>query len=197
MNSRACTKCEQTKDLTPEFFHRRKGSKIGFMEQCKTCRNENSRHWYTNNKERVKTYKTGRRNIINKQMSEWRKNNKDKYNEHKRDQYHRLQKHSPQYKIKDALRKRIRHAVTKGHKSASTLALLGCTVEALKRHLESQWTEGMTWDTYGHDGWHIDHIKPCAAFDLTDEEQQKECFHHTNLQPLWAADNLEKSDNYE
>ena len=50
----------------------------------------------------------------------------------------------------------------------------------------------MTWQNYG-DGWHIDHIHPCAAFDLTDPEQQKACFHWSNLQPLWAIDNFRKS----
>ncbi len=53
----------------------------------------------------------------------------------------------------------------------------------------------MTWDNYGE--WHIDHIKPCALFDFTKEEQQRECFHYTNLQPLWAKDNMRKSDKYE
>jgi DNA/RNA endonuclease G (NUC1) len=52
----------------------------------------------------------------------------------------------------------------------------------------------MNWENYGKNGWHIDHIIPCASFDLTDPKQQKNCFHYTNLQPLWAADNIRKSD---
>ena len=55
----------------------------------------------------------------------------------------------------------------------------------------------MSWDNYGTHGWHIDHIRPCASFDLSDEEQQKICFHYTNLQPLWAEDNLKKSKKWE
>jgi HNH endonuclease. len=55
----------------------------------------------------------------------------------------------------------------------------------------------MSWDNYGRDGWHIDHIRPCASFDLTDPEQQRQCFHYTNLQPLWAADNIRKGAKWQ
>ena len=48
----------------------------------------------------------------------------------------------------------------------------------------------MTRKNYGL--WHVDHIKPCFSFDLTDPEQQKICFHYTNLQPLWALENIKK-----
>jgi desulfoferrodoxin (superoxide reductase-like protein) len=60
--------------------------------------------------------------------------------------------------------------------------------------LEKQFKLGMNWDNYGRSGWHIDHIKPCASFDLTKKEEQLKCFHYTNLQPLWARENLIKSD---
>jgi hypothetical protein len=77
-------------------------------------------------------------------------------------------------------------------KSSRTLELLGCPIEALRAWFSYQFEEGMNWDNYGMHGWHMDHIKPCAAFDLTDLEEQKKCFHWTNLQPLWAKDNLSK-----
>lgn len=79
-----------------------------------------------------------------------------------------------------------------GEKSDSTIALLGCTVGELIKHFESLFQPGMTWDNHGKNGWHIDHKTPCAAFDLTKEEEQRKCFHYTNLQPLWAFDNLSK-----
>ena len=76
------------------------------------------------------------------------------------------------------------------------MKLVGCGIDFLKKHLESKFENGMTWDNYGVNGWHMDHIKPCAAFDLTLDEQQKECFHYTNIQPLWAKDNVRKHSYY-
>ena len=76
-------------------------------------------------------------------------------------------------------------------------------MKKLKRHLESRFEPGMTWDNYGNpngdhtDCWHIDHIIPCAAFDLTDPIEQKQCMHYSNLQPLWAKDNLMKGSKFE
>ena len=75
--------------------------------------------------------------------------------------------------------------------------MLGCSIKDLIIHIEKQFKEGMTWDNHSYNGWHIDHIIPCASFDLSDPEQQKKCFHYTNLQPLWKQDNLSKSDKYE
>lgn len=79
-------------------------------------------------------------------------------------------------------------------KSQSTIRLLGCNIDFFIGYLESQFEEGMSWDNYGLHGWHVDHILPCASFDLSDPEQQKLCFHYTNLQPLWAKENLAKRD---
>jgi len=101
----------------------------------------------------------------------------------------------PAYKLKSTLRIRINAALAGKTKSASTLEILGCTVDALKQHLQSKFTEGMHWNNHGTHGWHVDHVIPCASFDLSDHEQQRKCFHYTNLQPLWAADNIRKSDN--
>jgi hypothetical protein len=74
--------------------------------------------------------------------------------------------------------------------------LLGCSIEFLKKHLETQFTEGMSWDNYTYYGWHIDHIKPCKLFDLSKPEEQQKCFHYSNLQPMWWHDNLIKKANY-
>jgi hypothetical protein len=79
-------------------------------------------------------------------------------------------------------------------KSGKTNSLLGCTIPELRQHLESKFLPGMTWGNHSRNGWHIDHIRPCASFDLSDPEQQKTCFHYTNLQPLWAKDNMRKSN---
>jgi glutamyl/glutaminyl-tRNA synthetase len=79
-------------------------------------------------------------------------------------------------------------------KTTRTIDFVGCSIEQLKEWLASQFKPGMTWDNYGK--WHIDHIIPCAAFDLRCPLQRKICFWYRNLQPLWAEDNLIKSANY-
>ncbi len=72
------------------------------------------------------------------------------------------------------------------------MKLVGCSLEDLRNHLESYFAEGMSWDNWGYYGWHIDHIIPCCSFDLTKPEEQKKCFHYSNLQPLWGEENLRK-----
>ncbi len=99
----------------------------------------------------------------------------------------------PAFRIMKNYRKRVWDAV-KGRKSAKTEELLGITSEGLKQHLESRFIPGMTFDNYGL--WHVDHIKPCSLFDLSDPNQQRACFNYTNLQPLWAKDNFRKSDKF-
>jgi hypothetical protein len=95
-------------------------------------------------------------------------------------------------RIKNRLRSRLGQAVKEYVKSASTMDLTGCSLVDLKQHLESKFQPGMTWDNYGRGGWHIDHVVPCVSFNLADADQQKKCFHYTNLQPLWELDNLKK-----
>lgn len=101
-------------------------------------------------------------------------------------------------RIKKLLRARIYNAIIRqsadtartDRKAMPTMQLVGCDVEMLRLHIESQFKPGMTWENMGQ--WHIDHIKPCASFDLSKPEDQMACFHYTNLQPLWARDNLRK-----
>lgn len=105
-----------------------------------------------------------------------------------------------QRRLGNCLRDRIRHAVLL--KSDSSFNLIGCPVEFVMGWLESKFQEGMSWENYGRpdgdhfSGWHIDHVKPCSSFDLSDPEEQKKCFHYTNLQPLWAIDNMKKGNRY-
>tara|TARA_B100001094_G_scaffold125669_1_gene121754 strand:- start:4629 stop:5054 length:426 start_codon:yes stop_codon:yes gene_type:complete len=102
----------------------------------------------------------------------------------------------PKYAMLCRLRRRLRSALSRKGiiKTNTTMELCGCTLEELKAHLEQQFVENMNWDNRSE--WHIDHIRPCASFDLTDIEQQKQCFHYSNLQPLWAHENLKKSDKW-
>jgi hypothetical protein len=69
---------------------------------------------------------------------------------------------------------------------------LGCSIPELKTYLESKFQEGMSWENWGIYGWHIDHIIPLDAFNLTNREEFLKACHYTNLQPLWAEENLKK-----
>lgn len=95
-------------------------------------------------------------------------------------------------KISRNLRSRLNKAITNDWKSGSAVSDLGCSIDELKAHLESQFTDKMSWANYGRNGWHIDHIKPLCSFDLKYEVQLKEACRYTNLQPLWWNDNLRK-----
>lgn len=99
-----------------------------------------------------------------------------------------------EYRLKTNLRRRINRALSGQKKSNATMKMTGCNITELKAHLESQFTNGMSWDNYGK--WHVDHIIPCAMFDLSNHNEQSKCFHYTNLQPLWAEDNARKGSRY-
>ena len=88
------------------------------------------------------------------------------------------------------LRTRICQALKGTGKFRSSLKLIGCSLEKLRSYIEGQFKPGMSWKNYGD--WHIDHKLPCASFNLSIPEEQQSCFHYTNLQPLWAAENVRK-----
>lgn len=103
-------------------------------------------------------------------------------------------KNSLQFRIASNLRRRFRLALKDQNttKELPVVNLIGCSVEYFKLHLEKQFKVGMSWSNYGFSGWHMDHIQPCVSFDVTNTEEQKKCFHYTNMQPLWSRDNLSK-----
>jgi hypothetical protein len=104
---------------------------------------------------------------------------------------------NPHLKIKDNLACRIRMAFARYNlkKDNRTIDFIGCSYNKLRSHFESKFVEGMAWENHGS-VWHIDHIRPCASFDLTRPEEQLACFHYSNLQPLFVADNLKKGAKY-
>ena len=131
---------------------------------CKICMNTRSMKYYYDNKKQ----------IINQQQG---------YKTARR-------KIDPEYKLIANVRTRM-WSVLKGiSKSDTTLKILGCSLDEFKKYIEKKFEDGMNWDNYGV--WHIDHIIPCAKFDLSDPEQQKICFHYTNLQPMWGEHNIKK-----
>lgn len=108
--------------------------------------------------------------------------------------YERL-KADPALRLKKQVMGRIWSAMKRQRVSGSgSFALVGCSPNFLRDHIAKQFAPGMSFENYGK--WHVDHIQPCASFDLSDPAQLAECFNWRNLQPLWASENIRKSDSY-
>jgi len=206
-NIKKCTKCKQEKSIL--LFYTNQSNKFGVSCWCKECESKIKKKLKKENpqkeKERHKRYQAKHKYKIKEYYLEYYSKNKDKYKERNKKWFMQNRKKFREYernkrktdscfRIKQALRCRLYHVLKGTNKSTSTLELLGCSIEEFKNHLERQFINGMSWDNYGYYGWHIDHIKPCDSFDLTLEEEQRKCFHYSNLQPLWAKDNLSKSN---
>ncbi len=100
-------------------------------------------------------------------------------------------------RLKKRLRYRLWSALKGKNKHKKTLDLIGCSTDELIIHLEKLFSPGMSWTNYGRGGWHIDHIRPFASFDLTNPKEIEQSCHYSNLQPLWERDNLSKGSKYE
>ncbi len=139
--------------------------------------------YFQENKEKIKEYK-----------KEYRQKNKEEVAEKNRKYTREKRKTSALFKFISL----IRSATWRGIKSAGAMKdarsekLLGCSFEEGHDYIATLFKPGMSWENHGSRGWHIDHIKPIASFNLTDPEEQKKCFHYTNLQPLWAEENIKK-----
>ena len=129
----------------------------------------------------------------------WKERNRARHNAASVAYTRKRLKVDPEYRLIHRMRRRVLKAVTAecAFKSGKTAELLGCSGSELRAYLESLFKPGMSWENYGYYGWHVDHIRPCASFDLTDPEEQKKCFHFSNLQPLWMHENRLKSDHWE
>jgi hypothetical protein len=160
--------------------------------RCLSCLLLRNRKWRKKNpdKKRQSDANWAKNNLDRRRKigSRWARNNRPKINRYYRHRW----KNDLVFRLAGLIRNRFLCALKGRKKASSVLKLVGCSLEDLKLHLERQFQAGMTWENRGE--WHIDHIKPCAKFDLSDPEQQHICFHYTNLQPLWAADNIRKSD---
>ena len=197
--TKLCSSCKKEKSF--EFFGKLKSKKDGLRDQCKECRNEATRSEYKKDKSRFRerskryTEKTNYNyNYYRKNLERNRENNRQYYYKNKeRVVRYMLERYKTDidYKLRLNLRRRM-GKLLRGWKSGSAVRDLGCTVPELRKHLESKFKEGMSWDNYGK-GWHIDHIVPLVSFNLKDREQFLKACHYTNLQPLWAQENLIKS----
>ena len=166
-----------------EYYRRNKDKQKAYKEKYKADNEEkiaeSNARYYRENKE--KCYKANKK---------WVAENKAEIAAKKKT---RLDTDA-QFKLTNLLRTRLCNALRHNLKTGSAVRDLGCSVAELKEYLESKFLPGMTWENNTYRGWHIDHIRPLASFDLTDREQLKQACHYTNLQPLWAEDNLRKGD---
>lgn len=153
---------------------------------CKECDRLKKKAW------RAENPQESRRRVM-----EYQRKNKEKYNAKRLDTHAKKRRTDMQFNMLLRLRRRLNGALhAQGAVGvARTKELLGCTGEELKDYLAGLFLPGMSWDNYGE--WEIDHIKPCKLFNLLDDAQQRECFHFTNLQPLWMSDNRSKGAKHE
>ena len=189
-----CPDCKETKEESEFYASKQTLDKLfGF---CKCCCRSRQIAYAKLNKIKKKKYRESTRIERAIHIKRWRAKNKEKILDYKR-KYEKTRKSKDVgYRMLCNIRNRIGLAIKSNSKTSPTKKLLGCTISQLKNHLEARFTENMDWNNYGVKGWHIDHIRPCSSFDLSSPEEQKKCFHYTNLQPLWHTDNLLKSDNF-
>ena len=215
-----CTKCDEEKLLT-EFYHNKK--KKRHTTRCKKCINKQRKVYRKNNKEKIKeqkkVYRKNNKEKIREQNKEYRKNNKEKTRERQKIYYEnnkeRLKEKAKKNREKNENKRRDRYKSTPSLRLNSSISvsirrslksknlskngrhwedLVSYTIQELKDHLESLFTEGMTWENYGYYGWHVDHViaKSFFVFTSTDDVEFKYCWSLDNLQPLWAPDNFSK-----
>jgi hypothetical protein len=144
--------------------------------------------------EKAKEYQRENKQSIKQRKMNYYNENKSIIKYKNKEYINKRLKIDPIFRLLQSLRTRTRNAILSNDnkKYRKTLELIGCDLDFIKKYIESQFKEGMSWDNHGLKGWHIDHIIPCSSFDLSDPEHQLQCFHYTNLQPLWWWENLEK-----
>lgn len=181
---------QQGKPAPHRIKHEERDSKIGKI--CCTCKEWKSLNEYN----KATNHWDNLRNDCKGCLTIWRKENRININKNMKIYEKNRKEIDAEFKLLKTLRSRVNSALKSknAEKNTNTLDLTGCTVQFLIEYLRAKFTEGMSWENHGR--WHIDHIKPCAKFNLTNEEEQRQCFHYTNLQPLWAADNLSKGAKF-
>ena len=172
-----CVRCNELKHCS--LFNKKSASSDGLHSYCKDCIREY-------NKENAEWAATRKRNYYLK--------NKKKLNDYIARYERERKKYDPLYKFNKSIRKLISRSIKRAgcRKNSKTVIILGLTPKRFREYLEDKFKTGMTWDNYGD--WHIDHIIPMAAAE--NEFEAEILNHHLNLQPMWADNNLKKSDSY-
>jgi hypothetical protein len=153
-----------------------------------------NKNWHKKNRDKIrarrKEYHQENKDWLNEKSRNYQKANRDKLRLH----LNKKRRTNTQFRLAHNLRARVRASLKDNIKSGSAVKNLGCSLEELKAHLESKFQPGMNWDNWSSNGWHIDHVKPLSSFDLSNKDELLKACHYTNLQPLWAKDNLVKGD---
>lgn len=199
--TRICTCCLNEFPQTSEFFYSKiKNEKKIFNAKCKKCASQKEFLRYREKRaalglavDRIKPKKEKIVKIKPSKEELRLKRNKRKA-EYRRKRY----KEDINFRLRMCCSSRIADALKRktNQKFSKTIEMLGCTIDFLRKHIESQFLQGMSWENYGYgDGkFHIDHIIPCAAFDFSTDEIQKICFHWVNLRPEWHFANISKNN---
>jgi hypothetical protein len=194
-------RCNECRKIEKKEYYKK--NKKSINDKSKKYREDNaqklidySRNYYKKNKKKLledkKEYYKKNSELIYKKLVIYNKNNKKKVNFYKNNYNKEKKKSSNLFKLRILMRDRINKYFKNSSlsKKNTTFKIIGCEPKQLKEHLENQFKEGMAWDNHGLYGWHIDHIIPLSSAK-TEEEIIKLC-HYSNLQPLWAKDNLSK-----
>jgi hypothetical protein len=194
--TKLCGKCALEKSILD--FGKQKGGKHGAFSVCKSCVSD----WQK--AKRLKHADSFRVSDAAKYIRHRDKNLERRAIYYNKNKTEVLRKHNVyvkerskndfSFRIRRNVSRRITLAVKSGVGRESAMKLLGCDLQTFIKHIENQFDQYMSWDTYGKFGWHFDHIIPCAAFDLSQESQRAECFNYKNYQPLWFKDNSSKCD---
>ena len=204
-----CRGCGETKPWTTEFFSAT-GSGTHLRRTCRVCKNaaslDTSRKWKAAHKEHLAEYSKNRRKSYPEKVKGWTDAWKARNTEHlaayrrtRRALDNATARSIPRNRLRDAVSGRMSASLRDGKRGRPWESLVGYTLFDLVLHLESLFTAGMSWENYGYRGWHIDHIRPVSSFEFesTDDEGFRECWDISNLQPLWAEDNLKKNARWE
>jgi hypothetical protein len=201
MEIKICSKCGVEKEL--KDFNKMSKVKCGVRSYCRECQKIDSKKYRLENKEKIKEYNTKwnkeNQEYYKKYFEEYyiinyekEKERKLKWSRDNREYSNNYQKKRKKENILFNIISNMRNSVNRylKYKSKHTFEIIGCSPQLLKEHLENQFVSGMGWDNRSE--WHIDHIIPLSSAK-TEDELYKLC-HYTNLQPLWAEENLKKSN---
>lgn len=203
MEKKICKKCLADKLISD--FSKNKNTKDGLQDKCKICVKEYKKQYYINNKDKIlekaKEYYIENQKIIIDRVKIWGDNNKNKVEQYKKNYVERnrdfintkmvqRKKDDPILKLKMLYRSKTNKIL--GSNRESTFDLIGCSPSELKSYLEKQFKDGMCWENHGLFGWHIDHIIPLSS--AKNDDELKNLCHYSNLQPLWAIENIIKRD---